>query len=93
MKRSMMIVAYQLMSRLMFVDDLDDIFAQETHLKNGSGSSSTAGDGLVIATALERLLEKVTTSSFEFADLVRGLVDDIETSRSSTTKTEKEIEL
>lgn len=58
-------------------DDLDDIFVQDALWKGDGGYSFTADDSSVNATSLVRISKTVTTSSFEYTDLVQGLVDEL----------------
>lgn len=65
---------------------------EETYWETGVGSSFSAEDRSVIATALQRLLQTFTTSCSEFADIIRSFVDDIESSRAAATEARREVE-
>lgn len=75
------------------IDDLNDILDQEALWQTCGGSSITAGDRSVISPALAQLSKTVFTFGSKLADLARGPVDNVETSRAATTKAEKEIEI
>lgn len=62
------------------VDDLDYVFAQEAHWERDSRSSFTAYDCSVIATDLARILKTVQRSVSGFANLMKGLVNELEAS-------------
>lgn len=87
----MMMVAYQLMYRLLLLK-IVDIAAHEMHFEPGGGSSFSTGDRLDIWTALQRPSTPVSTSGTEFPGLLLSLVDDISTSHAATERAEKQIE-
>lgn len=70
-----------------FSSDVDDYFDHiSTHkvfLETDAGSTSKAGDCLVIAMALERLPKSVPTLGSAFVDLVRNLLVDINVSSAA----------
>lgn len=74
------------------MDDISNIFAQEAFWEGGGGSFFTVDHCLVIAAALTRLSKIVTTLCSEFADLIKGLVDEVMASHAATTKAGKEAE-
>lgn len=67
------------------VVDLHDGFAQYAIWETISGFSLSTDDGLIIATALQRILNTVLQAGFEVADLTRSFVDCIESPRAATT--------
>lgn len=74
------------------VDDLDDIFSQEALWEGDGGTYFTANDCLVVATTLALLPKTLYTSVSEFGNLVRGLVDEVESSWAATAEAAREFE-
>lgn len=61
-------------------------------LSDGADESSfTTDDCSAIATASARLSKRASTSGLEFVNLVKDLVDELESSRAATAKAKKEI--
>lgn len=61
------------------VHDNDDVIKQETLCERDGGSFLAAYDRSSVSAALPRLSKTVLTSCFDFASLVKGLVDEMET--------------
>lgn len=74
------------------VNELHVVFAQEVVWEGVSGSSFTAGDPSVIATALERLSRTVPRSGTDFTSHFKGLVDEREASQVASAESEREVE-
>lgn len=71
--------------------DLYDFFAQEALSDGDRGSSSTADDNSVIATALARLPKRAPTSGSYFTDVVKRLVDELVALQVVTANAEKTV--
>lgn len=63
------------------IDDPYDIFGQMAIWETDGGSSFSTHDLSVIAAALQRLSKIISTSGVAFADQIRNLVDDVESSQ------------
>lgn len=74
------------------VEEGGNAFAQEERLKNSSACSITADDCSVIITAFAPPSKTVLISGCQFADLVTGLVEEMETSLAATASAEEEVE-
>lgn len=72
-------------------DDLDDVFAQEAPWKEDGGSPSIGDDRSVFTTALARLPKTVPRSGFDFSNVVKGLLYELERSQAGSAETEKEV--
>lgn len=73
-------------------DDLEDLFAQETVWVVEERPSFTTDERSVIATALAQLSKTVPSSGCDFANLLKGFVDDLETSWTANAEIEREVE-
>lgn len=73
------------------VDDFDHFLAQEAIWEGDGASSSTGDECFVIFTAFVLPSKTVPSSGSSFANPVRGLIDELQASQSTSAKIEKEI--
>lgn len=72
------------------LDDLDDAFAQKALWEGDGGSSFTVEDRSIISTALARPSKTVPALGSDFSNNVKGLFDELGTSKAATVEAEME---